>query len=231
MGLGPRLALSYLAVVGLFLALVVVSFPRMMGNPDAPLPIPGRPPPHEQVEVTADRAAAAAAEGFASGGREGLLRAVPGEATVFFRDRRHGPELPEPPPLAWQGDGAVLLLPRKLVIVYRPVRSGGEVVAVVGCRREDIPPGRGHDQAMRGMLESSVLAACVCLLAGFGLSLLLTRPLRRLVRAVSSFGPDSLQQRVPVRGSGELAELTRSFNAMAGRLEETVEGLRAQKER
>ncbi|WP_175407846.1 HAMP domain-containing sensor histidine kinase [Streptomyces sp. TRM64462] len=52
------------------------------------------------------------------------------------------------------------------------------------------------------------------------------RPVRDLRRAAQSMGSGRLDTRIPVRGSDELADLARTFNASAGHLEHSVGELR-----
>ncbi|WP_243859862.1 sensor histidine kinase [Amycolatopsis arida] len=49
------------------------------------------------------------------------------------------------------------------------------------------------------------------------------RPVRRVAAAARRLGQGELDIRLPVRGRDELADLTRSFNTMAGRLGESIE--------
>ncbi|TCO55998.1 sensor histidine kinase [Actinocrispum wychmicini] len=53
------------------------------------------------------------------------------------------------------------------------------------------------------------------------------RPVRLVAVAARKLGDGALDTRLPVRGRDELAELTRSFNAMAHRLGESIEQLQA----
>ncbi|PZS26891.1 MAG: hypothetical protein DLM58_19755 [Pseudonocardiales bacterium] len=70
-------------------------------------------------------------------------------------------------------------------------------------------------------------------LAGLGAAVLfgllvaagVVRPMRRAARAAERFGAGELDTRIPVRGSGELAELATSFNAMSARLSDTLRDL------
>ena len=59
-------------------------------------------------------------------------------------------------------------------------------------------------------------------LAGLGLSIVLTRrisrPVRALVTAVHRLSEGRLDQKVDIRGKGELAQLGRAFNQMASSL-------------
>jgi two-component system phosphate regulon sensor histidine kinase PhoR len=75
---------------------------------------------------------------------------------------------------------------------------------------------------------STVVAACVGLVAAAALTLILAglilEPLRRITRAVSRLAGGNLQERISRRPAGELGELAEAFNQMAGRVEELVEG-------
>src|SRR5690606_28988749 len=57
------------------------------------------------------------------------------------------------------------------------------------------------------------------------------RPVRELRKAARSMGSGQLDTRIKVRGSDELADLARTFNESAARLERTVGELREAGER
>jgi signal transduction histidine kinase len=80
-----------------------------------------------------------------------------------------------------------------------------------------------------------VLALGIAVIVAAAISLRVTTPLRRLTQASQAIAEGDLASRIPraeVRsGSAELAELTTQFNAMADRLEESVEIIRRDRDR
>jgi signal transduction histidine kinase len=75
------------------------------------------------------------------------------------------------------------------------------------------------------MLTAAVLALLVTIVAAVLLAQWLTQPIRRLTQASRSLAEGKLDARVPVptSASPEVAELARSFNNMADRLQESIQ--------
>ena len=75
------------------------------------------------------------------------------------------------------------------------------------------------------MLTAAVLALLVTIVAAVLLAQWLTQPIRRLTEASRSLAEGKLDARVPVptSASPEVAELARSFNNMADRLQESIQ--------
>lgn len=69
------------------------------------------------------------------------------------------------------------------------------------------------------VLGAGLIAGALALLLSLGLARRLVQPLEAMIRAARALGAGDLHQRVPVSGSGEVAELARAFNAMAEGLE------------
>ena len=82
-------------------------------------------------------------------------------------------------------------------------------------------------------LKLVYIAAAVSVL-GVGAALLIARRIRRpilsVAEAAKELGGGALGVRVPIKGRDEVADLARSFNAMAQRLGESIEELRAKDE-
>jgi signal transduction histidine kinase len=75
------------------------------------------------------------------------------------------------------------------------------------------------------------LSAVLILLFGAYLARGIARPVREAASGASKLAAGDLSVRLPVEGPGEVGELTRAFNAMAGSLEESRLELEAQNER
>jgi two-component system sensor histidine kinase HydH len=118
-------------------------------------------------------------------------------------------------------------------VVYDPVEDGPIYMSAYA-------PLRAADGTLLGVLAASVeqgedlfeqinkwhlfngifvVGSILSILAGFGMSGLLARPVQRLTSAVRSVSRGDFRQRVPERGGTELEELARSFNAMSRDLE------------
>lgn len=83
------------------------------------------------------------------------------------------------------------------------------------------------DRLTRAALIAGAIGGILSLLFAGLLAEQLFRPLRTLTQAATRLGRGDLKQRVPVKGSDELAELARTFNHMAASLEEVEERRRA----
>lgn len=79
----------------------------------------------------------------------------------------------------------------------------------------------------RVALTAGLIAGGFSLLLALLLAYTLLRPVYALTRAASRLGSGDLSQRVPVQGNDELAALGRTFNQMAGSLEQAEESRRA----
>ncbi|OLF19237.1 sensor histidine kinase [Actinophytocola xanthii] len=79
----------------------------------------------------------------------------------------------------------------------------------------------------RDLVLIAVVVAAVGLVAALLAAQAIQHPVRRVAAAARRLGQGELGVRLPVRGRDELADLTRSFNTMAGRLGESIEELTA----
>ena len=91
---------------------------------------------------------------------------------------------------------------------------------------------RAADAKTRHAIElgvaGSVASTILILLFGLYLSRMIARPVREAADGASLLAAGDLSLRLDERGPGEVGELTRSFNAMAGRLQETRSELEEQ---
>jgi signal transduction histidine kinase len=126
---------------------------------------------------------------------------------------------------ARQGKLVVADLPEEGGFTGLVMLSGGEVLALM-APPPPFRPAEFEQMVRMGYLRAGLLAAVICVLVGLAFSRAFTRPLRRLAAATEEFGPENLTYRIPEHGPTELAELSRSFNRMADRLQHSVETLR-----
>ncbi len=125
------------------------------------------------------------------------------------------------------GERDSVTLGGRLVFVAVPVLLGDEVLGVV---RLSNPKSR-IDQAVRDRILGILIAGLCTLLAAVGvaipLALTITRPISRLTRRTESLAEGDFSVRADdTTGPPEVRELSRSFNAMAGRLGLMIENQR-----
>lgn len=117
---------------------------------------------------------------------------------------------------------------RGRLVVASPVVRDGDVVAVVVT---DSPTGQMRSQTLRGWLViAAVLVAAMLLAVGAALRLTgwVLKPVRDLDATTHDIATGRLKSRVRVAGGPpELRRLARSFNEMAGNVEEVLEQQRA----
>lgn len=123
---------------------------------------------------------------------------------------------PLPPPRTEDGDQWV----RGRGGAGMAIRLADQRWLVIGHRRPPTLDLASHLLTLLGVVFA-ILAA-----AAWPIARMTTRRLDLLKQAVEDLGEGELSARVPISGSDEVAELARSFNASAGRIEALVEGQR-----
>ncbi|MET9730608.1 HAMP domain-containing sensor histidine kinase [Streptomyces sp. NPDC006458] len=111
--------------------------------------------------------------------------------------------------------------------VFRPspeglLPSGLVLYAVMRMTDEQI----NVDALLMAARDGALPGLVIALIPGLIAARSVLRPVRELRRAAQSMGSGQLDTRIPVRGSDELAELARTFNETAGKLELSVRELR-----
>lgn len=108
-----------------------------------------------------------------------------------------------------------------------PIQDESEVVGAVRITKSVQQVNDNVRNVSLGLLAIGVAGLLAGLLLAFGLAGSLSRPLTRLARAAKRLGEGDLSARAgDVRGANEIAELSSSFDEMAGRLERTVQAQR-----
>ncbi|MHB8895538.1 MAG: sensor histidine kinase [Candidatus Geothermincolia bacterium] len=110
--------------------------------------------------------------------------------------------------------------------VSYPVMNGS---AVLGALRISQPTSRVDKvlKSVRGRLwDSALITAGAAVILSVGLALVLARPIKKISRTATAFGAGDLDARSEVGGSSELADLSRSFDSMAERIESMVQEMR-----
>ncbi len=107
-------------------------------------------------------------------------------------------------------------------MVFAPIESAGWSLAAVIPEDDVMAP--IHARLARSL---AILVAGLGIIVGivYLMAARVTRPVARLAEAAESLGRGDLDARVSgVKGSDEIAQLARQFNAMVGELKENVEG-------
>jgi signal transduction histidine kinase len=109
------------------------------------------------------------------------------------------------------------------IIYYaRPITSAGKVVAVfvaVQTTAGELQEARDVTNRLTGLFMGFLL---ISLFLTWLLSRVVLAPLRSLAATTRSIGEANLDERLPVNGKGELAEISRSFNGMMDRLQALI---------
>jgi GAF domain-containing protein/HAMP domain-containing protein len=117
------------------------------------------------------------------------------------------------------------------VVLQAPVRSRegnpavdnlGWVVVYHQQQREAFAPVNAQ---IRGALIVVALVMILAVIAAFGLSLLLVRPIAQLTQTAEEVAAGNLNSRAKVASSDEIGTLASTFNKMTSQLQETLQGL------
>ncbi|MBK3593003.1 HAMP domain-containing sensor histidine kinase [Streptomyces sp. DSM 41770] len=110
----------------------------------------------------------------------------------------------------------------RIIAGGRAVPSGLVLFAVMPMTNEEVDIDGLVTAARDGALPGLAVALVPALLAARSV----LRPVRALRRAAHSMGGGRLDTRIPVHGRDEMADLARTFNESAARLEDSVQELR-----
>lgn len=223
-----RLALSYLLVVALFLAVFGASWLAFTARPTVLVL-------RDQAREYGGKLRDAAAAGWARGGLPAVVEAM--EAAILPPRARLTVYPPSGAPVAVQGElvaGDESALAEALqgkpglrvargrtFTAWIPFRASGDAFGALALSMPAGLPTELRQHLAWSFLYSGLLAALAALLAGWALSRFLSRPLQRLAEATSDLGAGDLSRRVPEEGPGEFRDLARRFNRMAESLEKT----------
>jgi len=109
---------------------------------------------------------------------------------------------------------------------YAPIRDKtGKAVAMLGvdmAAQEVVDMRREIDRRVNGAL---LLGVIISLAVGYSLSRMITKPIAVLVKGTQIIAKGNLKYQVEVKGDDEIAGLSKSFNEMAGRLNQAREKL------
>lgn len=106
-----------------------------------------------------------------------------------------------------------------IIYLVEPIRLNGQVLGVLivvhataGERREVL-------QAWQTVIEVIMVVLLIALVLGWFVAGKVLSPLQALSATAHSISESDLTQRIPITGSGEIAELAKTFNEMMNRLE------------
>lgn len=112
-----------------------------------------------------------------------------------------------------------------------PLRASGEVVGYLlpegGVAFSPMEQSNLVARLNRAALSAALIAAGLSLVLALGLAYTLQRPIGEITRAAGELARGDLTQRVPVRGSDELAVLGQAFNDMSASLQRAENSRRA----
>ena len=100
-----------------------------------------------------------------------------------------------------------------------PVMAGAERLGTFVVARYPAGERAEVDDAVRVAALVAALALAVASIVSWSLAGRVLAPLHDLAAAATAIGEDDMGRRIDVRGSGEIADLTRTFNAMLDRVE------------
>ena len=110
--------------------------------------------------------------------------------------------------------------------VAYPIRAADRTVAGIIRVSRDTGSVRSLLGTIRGrIIISGLVAAAMAIIVSMAMAFTLAYPLRRIQEAATSFGRGELSARAGLKGTGEMADLSRAFDRMADRIERTVEEL------
>ena len=111
-----------------------------------------------------------------------------------------------------------------------PIGDPGNPVGYVEIARSPDLPGEALDTIIGPFIIAALAATILAAILGFVFGRRLTAPIEGLTASAVRMGSGDLAARAPSIGSGEIGELGRQFNAMAGKLESTVQDLRQERD-
>lgn len=125
------------------------------------------------------------------------------------------------------GVGSPATTPRSPHVVRRAVvADSGELVATVELSNGPAVGRELLNGVVRGLITAGATAVVLATAAGWWVSRRLTQPLLALTAATDRMQAGDLAVRAPVTRRDEIGRLAHSFNAMANRVETTVDTLR-----
>ena len=115
-------------------------------------------------------------------------------------------------------------------IHVEPIGDPRNPVGYVEIARSPDLPGEALETIIAPFVIAALAATILAAILGFVFGRRLTAPIEGLTASAVRMGSGDLAARAPSIGGGEIGELGRQFNAMAGKLESTVRDLRQERD-
>ena len=115
-------------------------------------------------------------------------------------------------------------------IHVEPIGDPGNPAGYVEIARSPDLPGEALETIIAPFIIAALAATILAAILGFVFGRRLTAPIEGLTASAVRMGSGDLAARAPSIGGGEIGELGRQFNAMAGKLESTVRDLRQERD-
>ena len=115
-------------------------------------------------------------------------------------------------------------------IHVEPIGNPRNPVGYVEIARSPDLPGEALETIVAPFIIAALAATILAAVLGFVFGRRLTAPIEGLTASAVRMGSGDLAARAPSIGDGEIGELGRQFNAMAGKLESTVRDLRQERD-
>ena len=115
-------------------------------------------------------------------------------------------------------------------IHVEPIGNPRNPVGYVEIARSPDLPGEALETIIAPFIIAALAATILAAVLGFVFGRRLTAPIEGLTASAARMGAGDLAARAPSIGGGEIGELGRQFNAMAGKLESTVRDLRQERD-
>jgi len=115
---------------------------------------------------------------------------------------------------------------KSTMYVAYPVMSGSNVLGAIRISQPTKRVDRVLKSISRRLRDSALITAGAAVLLSIGLALVLSHPIRKISKTATAFGSGDLEACANVGGRSEIADLSRSFDSMADRIENMVQELR-----
>ena len=115
-------------------------------------------------------------------------------------------------------------------IHVEPIGDPANPAGYVEIARSPDVPGEALETIIAPFVIAALAATILAAVLGFVFGRRLTAPIEGLTASAVRMGSGDLAARAPCIGDGEIGELGRQFNAMAGKLESTVRDLRQERD-
>jgi len=118
---------------------------------------------------------------------------------------------------------------QEMLYVAVPYKTDGQVLGIIRISLPFTEIKTAINSFSLVMLAIAIGAIITVVLISYLISRSLTTPLKRMMAMAERMANDDLEQRLPVGGSDEINELSKSLNNLAGKLKDRIDELRLEK--